>query len=372
MFINFSQILSVRSAWKKVEFGNDKFLELSSEIFKNIEIGGTFIPENLIYNGLSESQVMDCLKYIVETMDIRRLRVGIRLNKIDLDSENFGIYHDILQYCFLHNIKLTLNLGPIKYCGWPEYHLSDNIKSSVGVLPSSKSIIAASCDLSAVSLSELQKLLLIIVKRYTKKQLQNIVTLQAENEGFNPFGEYKWTFENSHLTSIIKLFDLYLPDRQILFNSAGFFDLDHIISFIKTRPDPKRFKVGLDYYYTFDKLDKFKFYRWFDLFVFSWQLKNFGLNQLKNLQNIYGFSTEVTEAQMEPWGEAKQPGNSIESLKFVLLRSAQFLKNNNGVICMYGLDSFAKNAVCGMQTNHHIDMLDLIKKIQNKSNPNPV
>jgi hypothetical protein len=168
------------------------------------------------------------------------------------------------------------------------------------------------------------------------------------------------------LGNVIEIFDVYLPKRQILFNSAGFFDLDNIVNFIDLRSDCERFIVGLDYYYTFDKFDHLKFYKLFDLFVTSWKFKNFSLPKLKKLQTLYGFKTEVTEAQMEPWGRAKEPGNSVESLKFVLLRSAQFLENNQGNINMYGLDRFAANAVKNNLNSEHHKMVDLIQQIHNK------
>jgi hypothetical protein len=367
MFVDLGQIFSIRKAWKQVRSDTDTFLVENKSIFDKVRIGGTFIPENLTHEGLTNSEVLDCLKYIVEDLGVRNLRLGLRLNKIDLENENLGLYDDILSYCFLHRVNLTLNLGPIKYCGWPEYHLSDTIKNSVGILPKNKSSIGSVADISCVSLNELENLLILLEKKYTVEQLQNIVALQPENEGFNPFGEYKWIFEHDHITKAISIFDFYLPGRDILFNSAGFFDLDSIVDYIRHRSDAKRFIVGLDYYYTFDKFDHLKFYEWFDLFVFSWKLKNFGLSKFKKYQSICGFRTEVTEAQMEPWGRADKPGNSVESLKFVLLRSSQFLYNYNGNINMYGLDRFAIHAVKNKQTPEQAGMARLIKNIQSKS-----
>jgi hypothetical protein len=366
MFVDLTQIFKIRKVWQASELSTDNFLKKYKLIFENIEIGGTFIPENLTHEGLDCVAIMKCLSFLVEDLGIRSLRLGLRLNKINIDKNNIGIYENVLRYCFLHKVNLTLNLGPIKYCGWPEYHLSDQIKSSVMELPAIKSIVNSDCELSIKSLIELEKFLKFIVAKFTKLELSNVIALQAENEGFNPFGEYKWTFDEKHISSIIKLFDIYLPHKKILFNSAGFFDLAKIVDFIKKRKDARRFIVGLDYYYTFDKVDKFKFYHWLDLFVCSWKVKDFSLFKLKKIQLKYGFETEITEAQMESWGSALEPGNSVKSLKFVLLRSSQFLRDYSGNINMYGIDRLAKNAIQGGLSHEHIQMIQLIKKIQNK------
>ena len=365
MFINFGQILKTRKDWQSSHCENDFFLRNNPYIAREIAIGGTFIPENLEYEGLNNLEIINCLKYLVENLNIKHLRIGLRLNKIDLEKQDLGIYREILEYCFLQNVKLTLNLGPIKYCGWPEYHLSQTILYSIRILPKTKSIISSDSEISIVFRNELKKLLVLLTNLYSANQLKNIVTLQSEKEGFNPFGEYKWTFDESHITEVISLFDIYLPNRSILFNSAGFFDIPKIVEFIKKRKDSQRFIVGLDYYYCFDKFANFRFYKWFDLLFFSWKFNNFSLITLKKLQKIYNFKIEVTEAQMEPWGKAMAPGNSVQSLKFVILRSSQFLLQNKGNINMYGLDRLAMKAIKKKLSREHIQMINLIKKIRN-------
>lgn len=366
MFVDLSQILELRKAWKNSFLENKVFVNNHFHIVENIQIGGTFIPENLAHEGLSNDEIMNALQYLVEHLNIKHLRIGLRLNKINLNTGNIGIYEEILTYCFNHSVKLTLNLGPIKYCGWPEYHLSETIKNQVYILPKVKSVIDVKSKISLISRDELTKLLILLTTLYTSKELENVVTLQAENESFNPFGEYKWIFTENHLTEIIDLFDKYIPGRYILFNSAGLFDIAKIINFVKKRKDSDRFILGLDYYYIFDKFSNFKFYKWLDLYVFSWKFRNFSLSNIKKMQAKYRFKTEVTEAQMEPWGRAKAPGNSVQSLKFVILRSAVFLKQNEGYINMYGLDRLAMKAVTKNLNYEHIKMIDLIKKIQDR------
>lgn len=366
MFIDLPQILELRKAWKNSFFENNIFINNYLQLIKNIEIGGTFIPENLAYEGLTDIEIIAALQYLVVDLNIKHLRIGLRLDKIDLNKGDIGLYKKILKYCFDNNIKLILNLGPIKYCGWPEYHLSETIKNNTNTLPKIKSVINSNSEISLVSRAELEKLLILLTTLYSASELKNVITLQAENESFNAFGKYKWVFSEDHLTEIIHLFDIYFPRRSILVNSAGLFDTNSIINFIKKRSDSKRFTLGLNYYYDFDKFRNLKFYRWLDLYVFSWKLKNFNLSFIKKMQTKYCFKTEITEAQMEPWGRANDPGNSIQSLKFVILRSAIFLKQNNGYIGLYGLDRLAMKAIRKNLNHEHLEMIDLIKKIQNK------
>jgi hypothetical protein len=362
MFIDLGQIIEVRKAWEAAGEVNDSFLSRYSDVFGSVEIGCTFIPENLGYDGLNHGEVLAVLSCLVEVFGVRKIRLGIRLNQVDLAKGELGIYDKILEYCFKNNVELTLNLGPIKSCGWPEYHLSETIKQAH--LPSIKSVVSCDHDVSIVSMQELKKLLMLITQKYTKHQLKNITTLQPENECFNPFGEYKWTFDGGHLSEVIRLLDAYLPNRQILMNSAGLFDMDKIIQYLSHRDDANRFVVGLDYYYVMDGWEKNPLIRWLDLYVLSWKWGNMGLGKLRRLQKKYRFTTQVTEAQVEPWGSAVEPGNSVKSLKYVLLRSSQFLRQNTGLISMYGLDRLAKKYLTGDINGEHTEMIDLIQKVQ--------
>jgi hypothetical protein len=367
MFLDLSKIVELRKDWKLAELDSDIFINNSLDVFKNIRIGGTFIPEGLVHEGLSNEEILDSLKYIVEELNVRNLRLGIRLNSIDLDKQSLGLYKDILDYCFQKKVKMTLNLGPIKLCGWPEYHLSETLLSKIPNLPKNRSIIKSDSNLSDEAGLELEKMLQLICSTFTKKNLENVVSLQVENEGFNPFGEYQWIFHADHITKVIGIIEKYLPGRRYLFNSAGFFDLNSIVNFISTRSDSSRFIVGLDYYYIFDTTSKLKWYKWLDLYIFSWKFKNFGLETLQKYQQKYKFQTEVTEAQMEPWGNAREPGNSIESLQYVLLRTSRFLMKNNGIINMYGLEKFGARMSKNNFNDQHKKMSKLIKKINRLS-----
>jgi hypothetical protein len=346
MFFDPSKIVQLRKDWQIAGLDSNSFLKVSQNIFENIRIGGTFIPEGLAHEGLSAKEIMLSLQYIVEDLGVKSLRLGIRLNNVDLEHGSLGLYKEILDYCFKNKVKMTLNLGPIKFCGWPEYHLSNKLVAKIPVLPKNKSTIKSDSAISEEACMELESLLRLICVTFTKKNLENVVALQED-----------------HLTKIICLIERYLPDRKYLFNSAGFFDLDSIVRFISTRKDSRRFIVGLDYYYIFDSKYNFGWYKWLDLFVFSWKWRNFGLGRLKKYQQKYLFETEVTEAQMEPWGRAQEPGNSIKSLQYVLLRTSNFLLNNQGVVHMYGLEKFGARMIKKDYNDEHKKMAILIKRI---------
>ena len=91
--------------------------------------------------------------------------------------------------------------------------------------------------------------------------------------------------------------------------------------------------------------------------------KNLEKNRQKN-----PFNVEVTEAQMEPWGEARMPGNSIQSLQYVLLQTVRFLKYDQGwplIIRLWGIEQLADKYIKDENTQQHDKMVELIRKINN-------
>ena len=364
MFIDLGQIIRLRKAWANAELYNEKFLEQNMYLKESVDLGCTFIPEGLAYEGASDSEILSSLKFIVEFLGVRHIRLGVRLTSVDLVGQKLGIYEKILDYCFVNMVKVTLNVGPIKCCGWPEYHIPDSVKESTGELPVNKTIIHDH-KVAMECVDALEKVLGFLKIRFSEGELSNIRVIQPENEGFNPFGQYQWTFAGQHLNSVISICDYYLPGRNILLNSAGFFDVDKIVNYISTRKDTERFIIGLDYYYEAEQLQG-PIVKVLDLFVLSWKKGNFGLQKLKINQVKYQFATEVTEAQMESWGKSTEQGNSVKSLKYVLLRSAQFLYNNKGVISLWGLDKFALKAIRQNLSREQKLMALLIQKIQTK------
>jgi hypothetical protein len=361
MFLDISQLKKVRRAWKNSTLQNDIFIQ--NFIQDTVQIGCTFIPERLSHEGYKDEQILEVFDYIVQTLKIKKIRIGFRLYEVDLVNENIGIYEDLITYCSQNDVEICANFGPIKCCGWPEIHFRDEFYEALKPFPKKRAVIDNTDQISEITRLQLQIFLQILNKKFTKIELNCIKILQPENESFNPFGVYQWTFTHSHIEKVIQILDTFLPGRQILLNSAGLLDANKIIDFITSRPDPKRYILGLDYYFTMPWIKAKILTRNLDLFLGSPFFKDMAVKKLKETAQKYGFSLEVTEAQIENYGsKATEVGNSLEAVKYVIQRSKEFLPNGVGTIRFWGIEQLVVKYINGASSNEQKQMIDFIKQ----------
>lgn len=364
MYIDLSEILSIQQAWSSARNFDDEFVRI---IEQNVHIGCTFVPEYLLSKGYSVKQTLDIYYYLVEVLGMRHIRLGIRLSEIDIDNQNIGIYENILRYSFDQKLSLTLCLGPIKYPRWPEYFLSHHITSSV-TLPRIGSHVHHDDEVCTISRMALENLLVFITSKYSDSDLSCVIQVQCENECFNKFGSYKWTFDITHIQKCYEICERYLPNRKYLLNSAGMFDMYNIVKYLCMIENPQDYNIGLDYYYTINKMSDFSILKAVDTLAFNHHLRSISTNKLYNLQNNLGFGLEVTEAQMEPWHKSTEPGNSCRSLKYVIRRSHDFLKHENQkIIRVWGIERLVSIILYEIKTSNHDQMCTIIADINKKS-----
>jgi hypothetical protein len=364
MFIDLGQLGGIQKAWKTSKKPTKLFVEYIVKTYPNLVLGGTFIPEKLLHFGYTNDQILEVFDWVVQTLNMKHIRLGMRIGDMNLDKKSLGIYGDILSYGFDNDVQFTLNIGPVKFCGYPEYHIPQYITDRCEV-PEFGGKVTCRSEFSQSMMTDLKRVFELLKKTYTTSELSQIAMLQPENESFNKFGSKNWSFDDEHLIEIANMCGEYFPDTKLLFNSAGLFDIPELLTLAGSGNISQKMVIGLDYYYQIGDMGKHRWLKALDLFVASNRKGNYGLGKVKQLQKQYGFQTEVTEAQMEPWGRSSEPGNSVRSLKYVVLRASQWLDpmSQNQVIRLWGVEELAMHGYAGSLSEEHKKMIDLIKLI---------
>ena len=365
-FLDIAQFQNSRHDWRESLENTGTFWQRNQQLLAPVQCGATFIPEAYnLENG--PSRALAALDFIINTLGMRTLRFGMRWNTLQpkKDIFEFEVYRPLLQYCFDNGVSITLAAGPIKSPGWPEQFVPDWVLSELSSIPAKNTVVEVNSELSHRAHAWISRLTLYISREFSLSELTNITTIQIENELANPFGKWCWVMSDEFALSIVDTIDLYLPGRKILYNSAGRFNLRQLTTLILKHKNPRRCILGLDYYYTNDSTIKHPFHQYFNgnTIGLPWHAM---IAQTQLISQKYGFALEVTEAQMEPWGRSQAPGNSIQSLQYIILQSRRFLQICDPwklYIGLWGIDRFANIFLDGTQTSQHIMMKNTIAQI---------
>lgn len=291
----------------------------------NFRIGGNFSSGQADYIGLDS---LECLKFITEDLGMPSIRMGLSGSRIwNRGQIDLSRYRELLNFFFRgkHHTKLGLNIGPIKVLRWPEEHIPQHVIDSLHPCPLKGSTILTNSDLGKWGLDYLDRLLYILTTEYGSLTLKSGVnTIQADNEPFNPFGKYRWTVSQDFIEQTVEITNSYLPQAQILFNSAAFTNVPQISQLLdslhRKHPDwDNHFVFGYDHYDQIPGFSDLPVIGNLDLFSYASLL-----HQPLYPTNIPGLKRKVSEIQMERWGKPKRsddPENSSLHLHKILLRS---------------------------------------------------
>lgn len=349
--------------WKYAGYKDrDIFLSMLKKRVQTMSIGCTFLPEK-VENWGDAKYSLSILQFIVEDMGIKDIRLGLRWNKIELQQgkRSLAYYAPFLNYLAKKKCRVTLNIGPIKSCGWPEIHVPDWYVQKYG-LPK-RGEIQSENELGIIALSYTEWLL----QEFRSHSIyEYVVVMQPENESYNPFGELEWTLSDGYLTALATLVRKYWSG-PLLLNSSGLFDAKKILRLWSTWPKDN-LVLGIDYYYTLDKLYNKKWTRVFDHFTLK--PTYFGSRHYKQLKEDWDINIEVSEAQFEPWGRTVHPGQNLRELHWILLRSLRFFdRENHALIRLWGVEQLADRMLKGMQWKDDEQQVDLIRAVNDKKNP---
>jgi hypothetical protein len=352
-------------AWKIAQYKNEDFIELVHP--SNLVLGTSFIPERFGLENENQLRAMKVLRVLIEDLGFREVRLGIRWNSVEKTQGKFDLafYEKFLDYLTEKNIRVCLNLGPIKSCGWPEDHMPSWISES-GLLPKRGAWILASSEIANIGLVYFEQLLARL-KNYQKNGL-HIYQIQPENEAFNPFGTNRFKFEQNYLMRQCELISNYFPSIKVLMNSNGRFDLNRILGLVGAIQSASQLNlrptIGYDYYYTDQWRGKVPFHKYFDSASLSLPFDP-TLERLNQRSLLENFELEVTEAQFEPWTYLTDPGNKLADLKFVIHRCVfEILAlQKQKFVRLWGTEQLAEKILDKKTNDEHEQMIYLIKNL---------
>jgi hypothetical protein len=364
MFIDLFQLFYIQKAWRWSKLSNRDVVAHVKTYYPNLEIGCTFVPEKLMNYGYSDTQILENFDCIVQEFGIKEIRLGIRFTSIDILKNDLNVYKDLLDYSIDNDICLTLNIGPIKTCGWPEYHIPADVMNSCEI-PKNGEKVHCDCDMAKAMRVKLEEFLVFLKSTYSQKQLESEI-FQPENEAFFQFGEQRWMIDLVHIQEVIALIRKHFPDNKILLNTPELHYGKEIVEIAKQNPK-SIFILGMDYYYAIGDFGKYRISKMVDQSIFSWKAGALSFSQTKKVCRELGLETEVTELQMEPWGKASEPGNSVRSLKYGLLRCVNVLGEGRQVVRVWGIEQLAAHAINGTATDEHKAMIELIGMVNGRT-----
>ncbi len=339
---------------------NPEFIKKFGHIFNKTRLGTTFTPERV----KDQKKSLEMLKIMVEDLGIIDIRLGIRWNRTQPEKAEqitLDYYKPFLDYLFQKNINLCLSIGPSKAPRWPETHIPNWVFEKT-TCPVEGCVLDMDSEFSLIAIEYYKKLVTKLKKTIPKKNLDNI-SFQIENECFNKFGKYRWSFSYDYLENCVDITKDTFPENKILFSTSGSRKAKPIFEFMKgTGYNMCNFILSLNYYYLYDTNYGSKLSFMVDDFVRSGK---WSLSRIKKNASMNNLELEIGEAQMEPWKKHTQPGNSVRSLRFVLLRCLQAkpIDQDLFIIRLWGIEELLKKQLANKLNSEHKEMIELIKQI---------
>jgi len=371
-----SSLLDQRKQYVSSKKSPEKFLQDHKKILKKIKIGTSFSPEHVEElfaqegKGVSQEMVMNVLRYAVEVLHMKEVRLGIRWNMVDNGKRiNISYYKPFLEYCFKHKINICLNVGPIKTFRWPEQYVPKYILSEKNKLPKKSEIIESDSFLAKKAYTYLEKLLRTLVASYSPAQLHYITSIQPENEPLHKFGIYEWIMSDEYLQTITEIILKYFPRREIILSSSETRNAGQVMSLFEKMDLKKGQAVcGINYYFKVPRTKTLPFIGPLDYMLYSHvRSKNPFAEEIKKMHQK-GIGVEVVEGQAEIWDPILSPGNDYKEFQYLLLRCAENILFSHGdfLIRMWGIERLAKNFLTHTETQDHRYIQSLIQTLNDQ------
>ncbi|GIW57492.1 MAG: hypothetical protein KatS3mg083_437 [Candidatus Dojkabacteria bacterium] len=363
-----------------------EFLSKYNRALSKISFSHSFSPEHLEYlmNSAKFRQLSfrnhDILDFLHRELQLQNVRIGIRWNKVcNGDVIDLSYYSDLIRYCIENNVKVHLNIGPIKVFRWPEIHVPDELVQKVGnrlkifEIPN-RGFIFEKSKLYLIRLFE------VFYKTFGDRFFDIVESVQNDNEVFNPFGR-RWIPSIDFEKDIITLTSEYFPNSRIFISMSGgpqfytvfrpeFKKIVRLLEDIKRiKPDAK-FILGLNYYYKIEGYPELP-----NVFIDNFFLSKlvYGHNIFKKILELkekFDLDIEISELQFEPWGSKTTPGSSLHEFLYALLRVFQDLHISQwNKICnirLWGTELFALRLLTS-PTKEILDIKNLIIHINTMS-----
>ena len=349
-----------KADWKDANLPDDEFLAKYSDQLKLVTIGTTFSPERAArrYRSYTDEprSVLKDLKFLVDDVGFKKIRVAYRWSSMVNHEGEFDPTYVVstLDYLMGSDAALCINTG-IKSAGWPEQFPPKFVLQEIG-RPENKTVIHDESEMASAFKSFLPTFFGFLKERYRDK-LNRIEMFQIENEPFQQFGDYEWTMSYGYLRSLVGEVVKAFPDKRILFNSAGFNDLEMIKDLLVENLATygmRRFVVGTDFYPLHPDVKDYPVIGRPDPVVIADLLGRYDFGDLKEDAIRYGFDLESTELQGEPWADREmRPGNDVSVLKYNLIRHIKYfsIPGRQSVARWWGGEYLADQVLSGKATS---------------------
>ena len=357
--------------WETAALSNDEFLITN----RNLMITASFSPEQLDSFGQSIKHE-DALRFAEKELGITDFRLGIRWNRVVDDNSqiNLEYYKPTLDYCLDGKKNVTLNAGLLKVFRWPEIHIPDFVLDNLNPKPPQGTQIESGTDLANKAREHTQRFYDSLGHSYSAEELSHIVTIQADNEAREAFGDERWTIHPLLVKEGIDLALQYFPNANILVNCGNILnqrEVTRLLEDIKQNGKVKGKVIsGVDYYPRNSYLPAEGMP---DSIGLAKAMAIFNLNPLEINRQSKVDEVELTEGQLEPWtnnpklGEEAltRPGNSVREARYMLLRANKNILRTGqpSRAGVWGIERLVYLALTGQMTNEHKQIIDLIQKI---------
>jgi hypothetical protein len=337
------------------------------EKFRDITLGTSYSPELI---KATKKERLQVLRYIVEDLKIKDLRLGLRWNRVEKESQKLSLdfYRPYIDYCIKEKVNICLNIGPIKTFRWPETHIPNHILLKRNINEGQNiGQINLDDELSKYALEYLENLLGLLKKDYGGDLSD--MTFQLENEAFYPFGSHKITLGEDHVLKTVEIIKKISPKNKLMFSSAGRTNLKQLFglfSKIQGLYSNANLTLGFNFYYKTPTVTNIPFLTAMNPIYFAppWEAS---IEDLKKEAQNKNFQVEISEAQFEPWMEQTDPGNKYDDFVYLLKTSLMIFPSDQTqkIVRLWGSESFALKFLKNKENNEHVRIKDLILQMGN-------
>lgn len=401
LFEGLSAVSEQKMHFEQGKVSCGEFLDKNKKELENIVFGGSFSPEKMEevlrkadgrpkafsdkddpYSEYYHNKSLEALKMVVEKYRIHDVRLSIRWEEVTRNGQfDFGYYKDFLdyllksKYCMENDVKTCLNLGPVKVSRWKEDFVPKSVLEKLPAIPGPREHVTPKSELGKAGLEHLDTMLKYLIENYKKEELARIGKVQANNEGFNPFGEHEWIMSDEFEKKCLQKIHSYFPDSRLLVNSAGLLQAARIRKLFNELIEEDgtlqgKLVMGINYYYALPPFAHIPVLRNIDTVTVTkiMAFRNLAAENIRASRKD-GYEIEITEAQMEPWGNVVSPGNSLHEFQGMVIRCNKTMLDQKikSVIRLWGLEEMAVKDMNGSLTQDHKDMIDLWGTVNNRA-----
>ncbi len=363
---NSSETKRLIEEWEHSKVSLEQFLVEQQEWFKQILLGSNLSPEELEWKGITLAP--DEMLHFMKDLKISQTRFGLRWRNV-VDNNNqidFSYYGPWLDALVENNIKICLNVGPIKTLRWPEDHVPSVVLNSLSSIPRNGSTIETNSELALRAFDYLNNLIDELNARYPNA----FYTLQPENEPNSGFGEHDWRLSNDYLVNSVLTLHNGFPESSILLNCPATKNSWRGINEVLIESQQldltlqNKLISAINYYYRHPSARTFG--QGFQADTVMAVGRNEVERQKRRLHNS-GIKTCVSEMQLEPWGDFTTPGNVAHEFLFALMRSSQFLNlDSKNEIMLWGLEHLAQVKQDKNWNKEHEKIAETIREINTR------